>query len=67
MQKTDTQPADTPSSTETGTGRTCAACPHDHDAHDRIGTRYCSATITGALSRGCVCVGEARASAPQPR
>ncbi|MHA6624261.1 RGCVC family protein [Pseudonocardia sichuanensis] len=67
MQKTDTHPIDAPSATEPGTGATCAACPHDRDAHDRIGTRFCSATITGALSRGCVCVGEARASALQPR
>ncbi|TQM15672.1 RGCVC family protein [Pseudonocardia kunmingensis] len=67
MQKTDTHPIDAPSATEPGTGATCAACPHDRDAHDRIGTRFCCATITGALSRGCVCVGEARASALQPR
>jgi hypothetical protein len=37
----------------------CAACPHGREAHDRIGTRFCSATIAGGLSRGCVCVGEA--------
>ncbi|WP_142104327.1 RGCVC family protein [Pseudonocardia cypriaca] len=38
----------------------CAACPHDRDAHDAIGTRFCAATIAGAVPRGCACAGEAR-------
>jgi hypothetical protein len=66
MPTTDAPPAATPSSTasvaEVRTGPACAACPHDRDAHDPIGTRFCSATIAGALSRGCVCVGAALAS-----
>lgn len=36
----------------------CAACPHGREAHDRIGTRFCSATIAAGLDRGCVCVGD---------
>jgi hypothetical protein len=38
--------------------RTCVVCPHAWDAHDPIGTRYCSATVAGGLNRGCVCVGD---------
>jgi hypothetical protein len=34
----------------------CAACPHPWDAHDVIGVRYCSASVTAGLDRGCVCV-----------
>lgn len=67
MQKTETLSATTESGSEAGTGPACTACPHDRDAHDPIGARFCSATTAGALRRGCVCVGEARASAPQPR
>ncbi|NNH74935.1 hypothetical protein HLB23_34665 [Nocardia uniformis] len=33
----------------------CAACPHDWEAHDRIGVRYCSATVAGGLDRECAC------------
>ncbi|MFD1521211.1 RGCVC family protein [Pseudonocardia yunnanensis] len=34
----------------------CPVCPHPRDAHDAIGTRYCTATIaSGAAGRGCVC------------
>jgi hypothetical protein len=65
MQKTYASSAAT-SSTEPGTaargGPACAACPHDRDAHDRIGTRFCAATTAGALRRGCVCVGDVRVS-----
>lgn len=35
----------------------CAVCPHEWDAHDPIGIRFCSATVAGQLHRGCVCVG----------
>lgn len=35
----------------------CAVCSHAQDAHDHIGTRYCSATAEGGFERGCVCVG----------
>jgi hypothetical protein len=54
-----------PAGTEIPTGSACAACRHDRDAHDRIGARFCSATIAGALSRGCVCVGDALQSVHQ--
>ncbi|WP_212612754.1 RGCVC family protein [Pseudonocardia hierapolitana] len=57
----------TTSAPEGGTDLRCAACPHDRDAHDPIGTRFCTATIAGALSRGCVCVGDAPASAHRAR
>ena len=34
---------------------TCPACPHLLVTHDAIGTRFCRATITRALPRGCTC------------
>jgi len=33
----------------------CAVCPHPWTFHDRIAARYCTATIAGEFSRGCVC------------
>jgi hypothetical protein len=51
--------------TELPADRACAACPHDRDAHDVIGTRFCSATSSRGLDRGCVCVGAALASGQQ--
>jgi hypothetical protein len=33
----------------------CAVCPHPWTFHDRIAARYCTATIAGQFSRGCVC------------
>ncbi len=33
----------------------CDACRHDLDGHDAIGRRFCSATVAGALTRGCIC------------
>jgi hypothetical protein len=33
----------------------CVACPHLRADHDAIGLRYCQATVTSALTRGCVC------------
>ena len=39
---------------------TCAVCPHEWDAHDPIGIRFCSATVAGGLHRGCVCVSDTR-------
>jgi len=38
---------------EVATG--CAACPHAWDFHDRIAARFCTATIAGKFTRGCVC------------
>lgn len=34
---------------------TCSVCGHPMRAHDAIGTRFCAATMTGSLNRGCVC------------
>jgi hypothetical protein len=42
------------------TDLTCAVCPHEWDAHDPIGIRFCSATVAGRLHRGCVCIGDTR-------
>jgi hypothetical protein len=33
----------------------CVACPHLRADHDAIGLRYCQATVSSALTRGCVC------------
>lgn len=34
---------------------TCDMCSHADEYHDLIATRYCAATASSALSRGCVC------------
>ncbi|HEV7652604.1 MAG TPA: RGCVC family protein [Actinophytocola sp.] len=52
-----------PDSGERGSGhapddevaRGCAACPHVWTAHDPIAARFCTATVGGQFSRGCVC------------
>jgi hypothetical protein len=33
----------------------CAMCQHEMRVHDAIGLRYCRATQSQALTRGCVC------------
>lgn len=33
----------------------CDVCPHPTASHDAIGARFCSATLHGALTRGCIC------------
>lgn len=33
----------------------CPVCPHAWSGHDATGTRFCTATMTAALTRGCVC------------
>ena len=33
------------------------ACGHPHAQHDAIAARYCLATATGHLDRGCICAG----------
>jgi hypothetical protein len=33
----------------------CDMCSHPLEAHDSIATRYCAASASSALSRGCVC------------
>jgi hypothetical protein len=40
---------------------TLCACGHPLDEHDTVAARYCQATASGDLPRGCVCVPE-----PQP-
>lgn len=42
---------DTPAAAAPG----CAACPHAQADHDAVSQRYCQATVTSALTRGCVC------------
>lgn len=36
-------------------GEHCAACTHAMNAHDAIEARYCAATTSLALPRGCIC------------
>jgi hypothetical protein len=31
-------------------------CGHTADEHDSLAARYCRATVTGDLDRGCMCV-----------
>jgi hypothetical protein len=33
----------------------CGMCLHPLESHDAIATRYCEATASSALARGCVC------------
>lgn len=33
----------------------CDACQHPSAEHDAIAARFCSATMNGAITRGCVC------------
>ncbi|GAB3480098.1 hypothetical protein FB471_3228 [Amycolatopsis cihanbeyliensis] len=35
----------------------CVVCPHSWSSHDQIATRYCTATVAGGYSRGCICTG----------
>jgi hypothetical protein len=62
MATTDLAPNDPGTSTSVTTGgvavadeQVCPACAHPWDAHDVIGTRFCTATVAGALTRGCAC------------
>jgi hypothetical protein len=53
-----TAPTSTPSRVELplpAAQAVCDVCPHAAAAHDGIGRRYCDATLTGALTRGCIC------------
>lgn len=43
------------SSDGSGKPLACGGCTHPREMHDGIATRYCAATASGALSRGCVC------------
>jgi hypothetical protein len=42
----------------------CGMCLHPSEAHDAIATRYCEATASSALARGCVCRAADGAAAP---
>lgn len=33
----------------------CQMCEHRASDHDPLATRFCAATASGALSRGCIC------------
>jgi hypothetical protein len=44
-----------PRATDTATVEACDICTHPDAAHDDIARRYCKATMTSALSRGCIC------------
>lgn len=33
----------------------CTGCAHSVEVHDSIALRYCAATLSSALSRGCIC------------
>ncbi|MEU4448721.1 RGCVC family protein [Actinosynnema sp. NPDC050801] len=33
----------------------CLACRHPRSEHDILGVRFCTATASSALSRGCIC------------
>jgi hypothetical protein len=33
----------------------CGMCLHPLESHDAIATRYCAASASSALARGCVC------------
>ncbi len=33
----------------------CMVCPHPWSGHDKLGVRYCTATVASASSRGCIC------------
>jgi hypothetical protein len=35
--------------------RGCDVCPHPVDDHDAIGLRFCRATRSSGVDRGCVC------------
>lgn len=53
------EPTATKNETETETeitvDETCSVCGHPMRAHDAIGSRFCAATMAGALTRNCVC------------
>ncbi len=40
---------------DTAVDARCTVCEHSLVAHDPISLRYCRATQTQALTRGCIC------------
>jgi hypothetical protein len=41
-------------------------CGHRPEQHDRVATRYCLATVTSRLLRGCICATPPAEPARQP-
>lgn len=41
--------------TTNATDQVCDVCSHSLASHDRIADRYCTATRTNAMTRGCIC------------
>ena len=41
--------------TTTPTADSCDSCPHPLADHDALGTRFCAASASSNLSRGCIC------------
>ncbi|WP_374206961.1 MULTISPECIES: RGCVC family protein [Crossiella] len=35
----------------------CVACQHAWSSHDQIAARFCAASASSGLDRGCVCTG----------
>jgi hypothetical protein len=48
--------------TPTEGGQEACACGHPVAHHDATASRYCAATISGSLARGCVCAARPTAS-----
>jgi hypothetical protein len=48
-------PIDQTTLTRPGGDDRCAACDHRRSAHDALSQRYCVATVTASLDRGCIC------------
>lgn len=52
---TTSEPLTTTAPDQTETSGVCNVCPHQWHEHDALGVRYCTATTTSALPRGCIC------------
>lgn len=40
---------------ESESAELCSVCHHPWADHDALGTRFCAATVTSDLTRGCIC------------
>jgi hypothetical protein len=47
---------DQPAQIHDGAAQGECACGHPLDDHDRVAHRFCAATRSGQLLRGCICV-----------
>jgi hypothetical protein len=56
------QTPETPVPEEDRPAGTCVVCPHPWSGHDRVSTRFCTATVAGGYNRGCVCPAEQQTS-----